>query len=247
MTGPELATPRRGLIIAAAGGAALALAACAKAAPEPDVSATEDLMREHGVLRRILVVFRESAAFVRSNFSSVDGKQIWRAAELFRRFGEAYHEQELEERHIFPQVMKAGGEAAALVPLLIAQHARGRQITAYVQEKTAAGAISGTDAGPLAIPLEASRACTSRTPPTRTPSSSRPGGAAFRPRISTPPPTSSNREGHLQARRLRHGRGRGGRHRAGPAHPRSFPLHRRRPRPGQPRRHAGAPVGAGGR
>ena len=154
MTGPTLATPRRGLIIAAAGGAALALAACAKGKPAPDVAATEDLMREHGVLRRLLVVFRESAAFVRANFSSVDGKLIWRAADLFRRFGQAYHEQELEERHIFPQVMKAGGEAAALVPTLIAQHARGRQITAYVQEKTAAGAIAGTDAAPLAAALE---------------------------------------------------------------------------------------------
>ena len=37
MPGPTLATPRRGLIIAAAGGAALALGACAKGKPEADV------------------------------------------------------------------------------------------------------------------------------------------------------------------------------------------------------------------
>src|SRR5262252_6206668 len=130
-----IATPRRGLFLGAAAGAALTLAACAPGAKggQGAVSATEDLMREHGVLRRLLVVFRESASFVRANFSAVDGKQIWRAADLFRRFGEAYHEQ-LEEQHIFPQVMKAGGEAAALAPILIAQHARGRQITQYIQQ-----------------------------------------------------------------------------------------------------------------
>ena len=155
MTVPAITTPRRGLIIAAAAGAALALDGCAKSAPAAqDVSAAEDLMREHGVLRRLLVVFRESAAFVRANFSGVDGRQIWRAADLFRRFGEAYHEQQLEEQHIFPQVMKAGGEAASLVPILIAQHARGRQITAFVQAQTASGSITGTIAGPLAEALD---------------------------------------------------------------------------------------------
>jgi hemerythrin-like domain-containing protein len=156
MAGHAILTPRRGLILAAAAGAAGALAACAKgeAKKEETVSATEDLMREHGVLRRLLVIFRESAAFVRANFSGVDGKLIWRASDLFRRFGEAYHESNLEEQHIFPQVMKAGGEAAALVPVLIAQHARGRQITAYIQAKTAQGGVAGADAGPLAAALE---------------------------------------------------------------------------------------------
>ncbi|MBV9995282.1 MAG: hemerythrin domain-containing protein [Caulobacteraceae bacterium] len=147
--------PRRALITAAAAGAVLGLAGCGKNdAKGEDVSATEDLMREHGVLRRILVVYRETAAFVRANFSGVDGRQIWRAADLFRRFGQAYHEQQLEEAHIFPGALKAGGEAAALVPVLIAQHARGRQITGYIQAKTAGGAIAGADAGALAEALE---------------------------------------------------------------------------------------------
>lgn len=150
-----LETPRRGLFVAAAASAAtVALAACGKKAPDKDVSAVEDLMREHGVLRRILVLYRESAAFVRANFSSVDGKLIWRAADLFRRFGEAYHEQQLEETHIFPQALKAGGEASRLIPILIAQHARGRQITAFIQSRCAAGGIAGADVEPLARALE---------------------------------------------------------------------------------------------
>jgi hemerythrin-like domain-containing protein len=154
MDNPPLITPRRGLIAAAAAGAALTLAGCAKGADAEDVSAVEDLMREHGVLRRILVLYREAAGLIRANFSAVDGRQLWQAADLFRRFGEAYHEQQLEEAHIFPRVIKAGGAAAQLVPTLLAQHARGRQITAYVQSKTAAGGISGTDAAPLAAALE---------------------------------------------------------------------------------------------
>ena len=150
----EMLTPRRALIVGAAG-LALATAGCAKPeAKAQGISATEDLMREHGVIRRLLVVYREAAGFVRANFSSVDGKVVWRAADLMRRFGEAYHEQLLEEQHIFPQVMKAPGEAASLVPILIGQHARGRQITQYIQAKTASGSVAGADAAPLADALE---------------------------------------------------------------------------------------------
>ena len=151
----QLVTPRRGLIAAAAAGAALGLAGCGKGeANDKDVGAVEDLMREHGVLRRILVIYRAVAPQVRTASAGVDAKQLWKAADLFRRFGEAYHEQMLEERHIFPQVMKAGGAGAALVPTLLAQHARGRQITAYIQAVTASGAIAGTDAEPLGTALE---------------------------------------------------------------------------------------------
>jgi hemerythrin-like domain-containing protein len=158
MNDTSLLTPRRGLIAAVAAGAALGLAGCGRAG-EPDeakgkeVGAVEDLMREHGVLRRILVIYRESAGLLRAGGAGVDGRQLWKAADLFRRFGEAYHEQLLEEQHIFPQVMKAGGAAATLVPTLLAQHARGRQITAFVQGKTQGG-LAGGDAAALAAALE---------------------------------------------------------------------------------------------
>jgi hemerythrin-like domain-containing protein len=161
MDASKRATPRRGLIAAAAAGAALGLAGCGrggapdKDAPDKDVGAVEDLMREHGVLRRVLVIYRATAPLVRTASAGVDAKQLWKAADLFRRFGEAYHEQMLEEQHIFPQVMKAGAAAAAgLVPTLLAQHARGRQITAYIQSVTQNGAVSGTDAQPLGAALE---------------------------------------------------------------------------------------------
>jgi len=155
MDANQLVTPRRGLIAAAAAGAALSLASCGKGeASDKDVGAVEDLMREHGVLRRILVIYRAVAPAIRTAAGGVDGRQLWKAADLFRRFGEAYHEQMLEEQHIFPQVMKGGGAAAGLVPTLLAQHARGRQITSYIQSKAISGSVAGTDAEPLAAALE---------------------------------------------------------------------------------------------
>jgi hemerythrin-like domain-containing protein len=146
-----LVTPRRGLIAAAAAGAALGLAGCGKAEPDKDVGAVEDLMREHGVLRRILVIYREMASRLAAGRDDLeDGRQLWMAADLFRRFGEAYHEQLLEEQHIFPQVMKAGGKAAEFVPTLLAQHARGREITAYIQANTK-DSVAGASANAAAL------------------------------------------------------------------------------------------------
>src|SRR5438309_4646172 len=68
---------------------------------EPEVAATEDLMREHGVIRRALLVYFESIPKLRQSPSSLDPAALHRTAELFRTFGEDYHERMLEEQHIF--------------------------------------------------------------------------------------------------------------------------------------------------
>jgi hemerythrin-like domain-containing protein len=151
------ATRRSALIAsAAAAGGALILQSCGKGqeGAGEEVSATEDLMREHGVLRRILVVYHETAAALRTSPAALDAGALGDAAELFRTFGETYHEGLLEERHIFPAVRKLGGEAGALVDTLLAQHQRGREITAFVRDKCAAGKIAAADAEPLAGALD---------------------------------------------------------------------------------------------
>jgi hemerythrin-like domain-containing protein len=150
---------RRSALVASLGlvvGGGLLASGCAKEGEEgeEDVSATEDLMREHGVLRRILVVYRELVPVLRSNPGSIDAGAVAAAADLFRNFGEAYHEGQLEERHIFPAVQKAGGEGAGLVSTLLAQHQRGREITAFVRERSGAGKIAAGDAEPLARALD---------------------------------------------------------------------------------------------
>ena len=147
-----LITPRRGLLTAAAAGAVLAAGACAKGAEQGEASAGEILARNHAAMLRILVVCREAAALIRANFSSVDGHPVGRAADLFRRFSD--YQAQLEETEVFPGAMKTGGAAAGMVPTLIAQHARGRQITDYVVARTAAGAVAAADAEPLALALE---------------------------------------------------------------------------------------------
>jgi hemerythrin-like domain-containing protein len=118
-----------------------------------EVGATEDLMREHGVIRRILVVYRVSAAHLRAKPGAVPLEALQRAAKLMHTFGEEYHEKQLEEAHLFPAVKKAGGAAAGEIDILLAQHQRGREITDYILAVTQK-AIGGA-AEPLARTLEA--------------------------------------------------------------------------------------------
>src|SRR5689334_24013429 len=124
---------RRALVLVPGLMAASGLEACSGG--EEDVGAVEDLMREHGVLRRAILAFRASAGRLTAG-QSVDAQALHRTAQLFRSFGEEYHEKKLEEENIFPQVKKAGGAAAALVDVLLAQHRRGREIISYVLDAT---------------------------------------------------------------------------------------------------------------
>ena len=119
-----------------------------------EVTATEDLMREHGVLRRALLVYTAAAGKLRANASAVPPDALQKTAKLFRAFGEEYHEKKLEEQFIFPAVRKAGGAAATLPDVLVVQHDRGREITDYIIAVTN-GAKVGGNAGELAKALEA--------------------------------------------------------------------------------------------
>lgn len=122
---------------------------------EPEVTATEDLMREHGILRRVLLVYRETAPRLRQNPSDLDAAALRDAALLFRAFGEEYHEKLLEEKQIFPVVRKRGGEAARYADILVEQHQRGRQITDYILASSKGGKISPSVGAELAEVLEA--------------------------------------------------------------------------------------------
>ncbi|MEI9937376.1 MAG: hemerythrin domain-containing protein [Pseudomonadota bacterium] len=117
------------------------------------VGAVEDLMREHGVIRRLLVVYRETASRLRLKSAAVPPSALQRAAALMQTFGEDYHERALEEEHLFPAVRKAGGAAATLIDTLLAQHQRGREITSYVLG-VSKQTIGVRNAEPLAHALE---------------------------------------------------------------------------------------------
>ena len=155
---------RRSLIAAAppllaAGAAAFAAGKRApKARPKSEEKATgaiEDLMREHGILRRCILAWRESAGRLRIEPGDVDASALNDAAKLFRSFGEEYHEKKLEEAHIFPRVRRAVAGAEASISVLLAQHARGREITDYILSVTAGAHVSAADTEMLARAFDA--------------------------------------------------------------------------------------------
>ncbi|MEJ2721836.1 MAG: hemerythrin domain-containing protein, partial [bacterium] len=96
---------------------------------DAEISAPEDLMREHGVLDRILLVYEEGLRRMRSK-ENVPPDAFHRPAALVRSFVEDYHEQ-LEETFIFPRFEK-GNELVELVGVLRRQHAAGRRLTDIV-------------------------------------------------------------------------------------------------------------------
>src|SRR3954451_7702620 len=82
-----------GLILTACGGANRSPSAQTPAGKDEDakggeVTATEDLMREHGVLRRALFVYSETVVKLRADPSGVAPDALQRTAKLFRAFGE---------------------------------------------------------------------------------------------------------------------------------------------------------------
>jgi hemerythrin-like domain-containing protein len=165
MTDAHDATRRKLAIAASAAGAGLLLTAgnagLVLAAQkghgkgqEKEVGAVEDLMREHGVLRRALLVYTESVPKILTNPGSIRVDALMRTAKLFRSFGEDYHERKLEEAYIFPAIKKAAGPAAGYTDVLKAQHDRGREVTEYILAVTGKGGIGTGDAEPLARALE---------------------------------------------------------------------------------------------
>jgi len=147
-------TPRRTFLAGTASivtsGLALPLSALAmqkkpapKAAPkkkeeaEEEVSTNEDLMREHGVLNRILLIYDEAIRRIQAN-EKFDPTVLVKSAGLIKSFIEDYHEK-LEEDHIFPRFEESGNKLTELTVNLRAQHAVGRILT----QKIAAAAKSG--------------------------------------------------------------------------------------------------------
>jgi hemerythrin-like domain-containing protein len=121
---------------------------------EPEVTATEDLMRVHGVIRRALLVYSAVVPKLRKDAASLDVFALRQVAQLFRTFGENYHERMLEEQHIFPLIRKQGAELQRYADVLTEQHNRGREVTDYILAVTNGPRISVAHADPLAKTLE---------------------------------------------------------------------------------------------
>ena len=93
---------------------------------EEEVSAVEDLMREHGLLERLLLVYEASTRRLTAN-DDVPLELIHKAAKINRDFIENYHEK-LEEDYLFPRLLNANKQVT-LVNTLLDQHQAGRRLT----------------------------------------------------------------------------------------------------------------------
>jgi hemerythrin-like domain-containing protein len=97
--------------------------------PGADISPPEDLMREHGVLNRILLVYEEGLR--RLHGKEEVGPEVFHvSAKLVRNFVEAYHENS-EGKFIFPEFEKRI-QMVDLVSVLRKQHKAGRAVTDVV-------------------------------------------------------------------------------------------------------------------
>jgi len=150
---PAAHNPRREfLVLAALSG--LAMPSLALAAPRPlfptkeekteksksaeEVSPAEDLMREHGLLNRILLIYDEHLRLLNAR-QDFDPAILASAADIIKRFVEDYHEK-LEENYLFPRFRKAG-KLVDLVDVLLAQHQAGRRVTARIQQLATATVV----------------------------------------------------------------------------------------------------------
>ncbi len=146
MTGAT--TGRRGLLVAGAGLAGLAVGSApsflgggqgdegALRAPSPG----EELMTEHGVLKRVLLAYRAASTRL-ADGQALPAGAVMDAAQIVADYVEGFHEG-LEEAYVFPRVA-THAPYQRLVETLLVQHDRGRHLTAEILQLAARG--SDTD------------------------------------------------------------------------------------------------------
>lgn len=95
------------------------------------VSPPEDLMQEHGLLNRILLIY-DHCRIALINKETFPIQVIGNAADIVRKFVEDYHEKQ-EENYLFPRFKKAN-QLTDLVDILLQQHQAGRKLTDQIMQ-----------------------------------------------------------------------------------------------------------------
>jgi hemerythrin-like domain-containing protein len=109
--------------------AGLGLITGCREATDEGISPAEDLMREHGVLNRILLIYDTCRLHLAKN-EQFDWSVLNNSAQIIRTFIEDYHEK-LEEDFLFPRFEKAN-QLTDLVKVLREQHKAGRILTEHI-------------------------------------------------------------------------------------------------------------------
>lgn len=146
--GQRLSRPGRRAVLLSGGGlvAGAAAASAGWALTESPTAPTaavvippdDDLMREHGVLKRVLLCYREMADRVQSG-QPLNAQDLHDSALIIHDYIEGFHEG-LEEGYVFPRLV-GDGRVSSTVTTLLVQHARGRVITQFLLREATARAV----------------------------------------------------------------------------------------------------------
>jgi hemerythrin-like domain-containing protein len=109
---------------------------------EKEVSPPEDLMQEHGLLNRILLIYDHCKTHLAGK-QSFDAALLLNSAGIIRSFVEDYHEKQ-EENYLFPRFQKAN-QLTDLVHVLKQQHDAGRALTDQIIHLTKAKSLTNTE------------------------------------------------------------------------------------------------------
>jgi hemerythrin-like domain-containing protein len=118
---------------------------------EEEVTPPEDLMREHGVLDRVLLIYEAGMRKFGAK-EDFDPAILTQSAEVVRDFIENYHEKS-EEENVFPRFRKAG-KMLDLINTLLAQHLAGRHVTARILKFAPNSRADGEDRRQLVTAIQ---------------------------------------------------------------------------------------------
>src|SRR3954463_14605270 len=110
------------------------------------ISPPEDLMQEHGLLNRILLIYDFNRTQL-INKQNIQQEALYDAAQIIKTFVEDYHEKQ-EEDYLFPRFEKAN-QLTDLVSVLRQQHQAGRNITDRIIQLTRSSARTDNENGIL--------------------------------------------------------------------------------------------------
>src|SRR4051812_44567550 len=101
LTRREVLIGGMGLVVGGGTGAVVTTVVTERKEKAEEISAPEDLMREHSVLNRLLLIYEKGLQKLHAN-QDLDPAVFQRTAMLVRNFVENYHEH-LEEQFVFPE------------------------------------------------------------------------------------------------------------------------------------------------
>jgi len=114
------------------------------------VSPPEDLMQEHGLLNRVLLIY-DTCRMHLSNKENFPREALLNGAGIIRTFVEDYHEKQ-EENYLFPRFQKAN-QLTDLVQTLLQQHKAGRVLTDQIMQIAKVASPTDSDNEKLLILL----------------------------------------------------------------------------------------------